>query len=71
MTIFEFKQALEEELRRRGVPFHPADVTAFVPLSWTLIREDFDVPKWADVFVRDEAAPPCQCCRKPARDVPG
>jgi len=51
MTPADFLDALEAELRLRGVAFDRRALLAFVEAAWPLIDEDPDAGRWAGEFI--------------------
>ena len=51
MTPADFLDALEAELRLRGVAFDRRALLAFVEAAWPLIAEDPDAGIWAREFI--------------------
>jgi len=48
----DFLQALETELRFRGIPFDRGALLAFVPAAWPAAEETADdVDRWANDFL--------------------
>jgi hypothetical protein len=51
MTLVDFTDALEQELRLRGVAFSRGELLAFMDGIWPLAREEPDVDRWAEAFL--------------------
>jgi hypothetical protein len=51
MTSDEFLRAVEQDLRSRGAPFDPRELTAYIEGCWPLIEDNPDVVYWAERFL--------------------
>jgi hypothetical protein len=50
MTRDEFTQALKQDLQRRGIPFDPQQIPAFVESIWSAVEADPDPARWASAL---------------------